>query len=109
MSFDVIDVTRKLIDAGLPVVGVTSEGRIDFTEGATQEQVDQAYALLASHDQAAIDRKRAEAKAKLEATRAANAVPIDPTVGDDKDAVIQVLVKKVAWLEQEILNQLGKV
>lgn len=43
-------------------------------------------------------------QAKLENARAENTTPIDPAIADGEEPVIQLLVKKIAWLEQEIAD-----
>lgn len=45
---------KKLVEAGLPVIGVSDNGdgtfRVDFAEGATQQQQDEAAAIVAAFD-----------------------------------------------------------
>ncbi len=47
---DVPKLTRELEQAGIPIDGCSSNGRIDFKPEATQQQRDQAAAILAAHD-----------------------------------------------------------
>lgn len=107
MTINVTELHRELERAGIPIEGVASDGRIDFRPEATQAQRDQAAQILAAHDPAKLAQEEVERQAKLEAARAENAEPIDPTIADGQDAVIQLLVKKIAWLEQEIHDLRG--
>lgn len=46
----------------------------------------------------------AQRQEKLEALRAENVEPLDPNLAPQEDEVFQALVKKIIWLEQEILD-----
>lgn len=41
---------RELKTAGIPIHGVSSNGRIDFEDGATEAQIKLAYSILEKHD-----------------------------------------------------------
>ncbi len=74
---------------------------------ATTEQITQARAIVQQHDHTAMTAEQqmlAERQETLRLMRAANTDPIDPTIADGEASVIQMLVKKVAWLEQEVLG-----
>jgi hypothetical protein len=58
-----------LEDAGIPIDGVCEDGRIDFADGATQEQRTQARAILATlRDKPKIQKR--EKKATRQAMKA---------------------------------------
>lgn len=42
--------TKELLAAGIPILGCSSMGRIDFLPEATPAQRDQAAVILAAHD-----------------------------------------------------------
>ena len=52
------DLHQALLNAGIPIDGVSSAGRIDFKPEATQQQRDEAATILASYDQATVDQQR---------------------------------------------------
>lgn len=49
-KFSPAEVLSRLLDAGVPVDGVSADGRIDFTETATKQQREAAAALIAGLD-----------------------------------------------------------
>ena len=50
-----IDLHTKLEKAGIPIDGVSQDGRIDFKDEATDEQKEAAAAILRDYDQEAED------------------------------------------------------
>lgn len=40
----------ELIEAGLPVIGVSADGRLDWSITPTQSQLDQANTIVTNHD-----------------------------------------------------------
>lgn len=50
MEVNVKKLVKELQDAGIPVVGCSSNGRIDFSENATDAQKQQAQTILENHD-----------------------------------------------------------
>jgi len=47
---DVTALTEELIAAGLPVVGVSSDGRVDYSRELTAAELTTAKAIIAAHD-----------------------------------------------------------
>lgn len=48
--FNVSLLTDELIAVGLPVVGVSSDGRIDYSRDLTADEQTTAQAIIAAHD-----------------------------------------------------------
>lgn len=44
--------TQELIEAGLPVVGVSSDGRVDYSRALTATERNTAEAVISAHDPA---------------------------------------------------------
>ena len=54
--------TRELIEAGLPVVSVSSDGRVDYSRDLTTTEKRTAAAVLSAHDPAlSVDESRLNA------------------------------------------------
>lgn len=57
-DFNAADLITKMQEAGLPVVGVASDGRIDFEDGATELHKLLAEEFFNNYDQAAVDAEK---------------------------------------------------
>lgn len=57
---------KELTDAGIPVDGCSSSGRIDFAKEASKKQKEQAHTILESHDPALYYYKRKKAYPAIE-------------------------------------------
>lgn len=57
-AINVTDAISKMLEAGLPVIGMASNGRIDFDESATDLQRLQAEEFLKNYDQSAVDAEK---------------------------------------------------
>ena len=58
MEIKVSDLLAKLLEAGIPVFGVSSSGRFDFYDDATAEQRALAQTIFDNYDQAAVDAEK---------------------------------------------------
>ena len=59
---DVTSLTEELSAAGLPVVGVSSNGRIDYSRELTAAEQTTAKAIIAAHDPAKRERDERTAR-----------------------------------------------
>jgi len=50
MSYNISKLDHEIRQAGIPIEGVSSDGRIDFLPSATQAQKDQAATILSAHN-----------------------------------------------------------
>lgn len=79
---------------------------VHLTDNATKAQQNQARALVESHDPAVLTpQQQAEIarKAKLDQVRRDyGAAEIDLKAYEGKDALLENLAKKIAWLEREV-------
>lgn len=50
MTINLPKLHQELLDAGLPIVGVSSDGRVDFDGTETPENIEAAALLVAAHD-----------------------------------------------------------
>jgi len=50
MTYNVLKLHLELVAAGIPIVGVSSEGQVDFLPEATEAQKALAASILAAHD-----------------------------------------------------------
>jgi hypothetical protein len=83
--------------------GVTAH----LNDTATANDLAQAESIVTAHDPSVLTADQQNEIARqhqLAASRDANVEPIDPAIAKDQDAVIRLLVQKVAWLEQEIAD-----
>lgn len=58
MIVNVLKLDAELKAAGIPIHGVSSSGRIDYKDEATQAQRDQGAAILAAHNAAPTEEQR---------------------------------------------------
>lgn len=59
---DVTSLTEELSAAGLPVVGVSSDGRVDYARALTPAEQTTAQAIIAAHDPAKRERDERTAR-----------------------------------------------
>jgi hypothetical protein len=110
------DINIKALDAELrgalgEVVHGISTGpqgvTVHLSDAATANDLAQAESIAANHDPSVLTADQQDEIARqqeLAAARDANVEPIDPAIAKGQDAVIQLLVQKIAWLEQEIAD-----
>lgn len=96
------------VGVGAAVLGVSTGSenmRVFMAESATQEQQEQARAIVGAHrpeQLTARQRTQRDAEQELKALRRANQTALDAGEYDSSEAQIVKLAGKVAWLEREI-------
>jgi len=103
-----INVNKLHVDleaAGIPIDGVSADGRIDFRPEATAQQVALAEQIRANHDPNA---KTAEELAREAAREKAAANPVDT---DDiaKASTVEALREQVLKMQAQIAYLLSRV
>lgn len=103
---DVTTLTEQLTTAGLPVVGVSSDGRIDYSRALTPAEQTTADAVIAAHDPTKRERDERTALEQAKAYRNGLQAYLDlssPT-GAQTVAALKALIRVVLWLVRNDLK-----
>jgi hypothetical protein len=99
----VLDVTalhEELTAASLPVVGVSSDGRVDYSRDLTPEEQATAAAVIAAHDSG--KRERDERSSRNAARDAAISLRLyldsDSPTAAQREAAFRLLIRVVLWI-----------
>ena len=98
--FNVSLLTDELIAVGLPVVGVSSDGRIDYSRDLTPAEQTTAQAIIAAHDPAKRERDERTARDVAKAAAADLRTYLDRTNPTQAQTVaaLKLLIRVVLWL-----------
>lgn len=97
---DVTALTGELIEASLPVVGVSSDGRVDYSRDLTPVEQQTAAAVIAAHDPAKRTRDERTALDQAKAYRDGLNAYLDlasPT-GAQTVAAVKAIIRVLLWL-----------
>ena len=91
---------EELIAAGLPIVGVNSDGRMDCSRDLTPAEQSTAQAIISAHDPTKRDRDETTARDQAKAAVADLRLYLDranPTNAQTA-AALKLLIRVVLWL-----------
>ena len=97
---NVVSLTDELAAAGLPVVGVSSDGRVDYSRELTAAEQTTAQAIIAAHDPTKRERNETTASDLAKAAVADLRLYLDranPTNAQTA-AALKLLIRVVIWL-----------
>lgn len=97
---NVVSLTDELTAAGLPVVGVSSDGRIDYSRDLTPEEQATAQSIIAAHDPDKRQRDETTARGQAKAAVADLRLYLDranPTSAQTT-AALKLTIRVVIWL-----------
>lgn len=97
---DVMSLHAELETAGLPVMGVSSDGRIDYARELTPAEQTTAQAVIAAHDPAKRERDERTARDVAKAAAADLRTYLDRTNPTQAQTVaaLKLLIRVVLWL-----------
>lgn len=97
---DVSGLHDELETAGLPVVGVSSDGRVDYSRDLTPAEQQTAAAVIAAHDPTKRTRDEATAldQAKTAAANLQLYLDLTSPTGAQTVAALKLLIRVVLWL-----------
>jgi hypothetical protein len=98
--FNVSLLTDELIEAGLPLVSLNSDGRIDYSRDLTAAEQTTAAAVIAAHDPT--KRERDERSSRDAARDAAISLRLyldsDSPTAAQREAAFRLLIRVVLWI-----------
>lgn len=97
---DSADLYEELIAAGLPVVSVNSDGRIDYARDLTAAEQATAQAIIAAHDPTKRERNETTARdqAKTAAANLKAYLDRDSPTQAQTVAALKTVIRVVLWL-----------
>lgn len=97
---DALSLTEELIAAGLPVVGVSGDGRIDYSRTLTPAEQTAARAITAAHDPTKRERNERTAQDTAKAAAADLRLYLDRTNPTNAQTVatLKTVIRVVLWL-----------
>ena len=97
---DVLALTEELLAANLPVLSVSSDGRVDYERDLTLEEQAAAQAVIAAHDPTKRERDERTARDVAKAAAADLRTYLDRTNPTQAQTVaaLKLLIRVVLWL-----------
>lgn len=97
---DALQLHADLEAAGLPVVGVSSDGRIDYSRPLTGAEQTTAQAIISAHDPTKREREERTARGAAKAAAADLKLYLDRTSPTQAQTVaaLKLLIRVVLWL-----------
>ena len=97
---DIVGLNDELVSAGIPVVSVYSDGRIDYSRDLTPAEQTTAQAIIAAHDPTKRDREDTAARDQAKTAAANLKAYLDranPTNAQTV-ATLKTVIRVVLWL-----------
>jgi hypothetical protein len=97
---DVVGLHAELEAAGLPVIGVSSDGRIDYSRSLTAAEQTTAQAVIAAHDPTKRERdvRTSRETAKTYYTGLSAYLDLASPTGAQTVAAVKALIRVLLWL-----------
>lgn len=89
---------EELTEAGIPIVGVSSDGRIDFVDAVTPTQRSLAQQILAAHDPTAKTKQEQVSEATLSELRTLNDKEVQKLTTADWQKLLMFFLAERGWL-----------